>query len=127
MKDAAQHDESEHAIEGASACEPVAERVSAPQVHGSLMQMQRLAGNQSTLRFVRSVQLAEVEGGRLQPKCACEEEEHPCTECAAKKTLQRSAEGSALAGPVASHSGAAESGGAKAPSMVHDVLRGEGR
>lgn len=111
MKDTLQHTETEQSQAGSTGWQPAAQPA-LPLWQGALLRMQRSAGNQNTLRFVQAAQSV-----RLQRKCACEEEDHPCEECAAKGKLQRATDAGA-ASPA--------SGSAEAPQIVHDVLRSQG-
>jgi hypothetical protein len=114
MKDALQHTETEQSEAGNSGWQP-AMQPALPLWQGALLRMQRSAGNQNTLRFVQATQSV-----RLQRKCACEEEDHPCAECAAKKEKLQRAMDTGAASPAAS-------GSTEAPPIVHDVLRSPGR
>ena len=121
---------------------------SAPEAQdmAPLLRMQRTAGNQSTLRFLRSnspgtrdvrgasgiLQAKLKVGGHDDPQeheaehvaeqvtngehCACEGKEQPCNKCASQKNLQRMASDSI-----------ASSGVGEAPPVVGEALRSPGR
>ncbi|MBZ5493571.1 MAG: DUF4157 domain-containing protein [Acidobacteriia bacterium] len=80
-----------------------------PAWQSALLRLQRSVGNQNTLRLLAS----SKPPGTLRRKCACEDEQTPCAECA-KKKLQR-----AEASPGISGAG-------EAPPIVHNVLRSAG-
>jgi len=114
MKDAPQHTETEQSHAGAAGWQPAAEPA-LPVWQGALLRIQRSAGNRSTLRFVQAAQSIQ-----LQRKCTCEEEDHPCAECAAEKEKLQRATNAGVASPAAS-------GSAEAPPIVHEVLHSQGR